>query len=393
MFRKRKMKTKAYIRRCERRRKRYKKKKPLPAYKELSLRLYKFNKKDKEENDKITIRLRGGVKRFALNFFRNYALKKNMEIFSFHRRLKKYRKKKRYKIKRKSSRKVKTYIENIYNYPDRKIQPKWVSRKIAYVLSYYRMYKHLMNKSTVTTKQRLIEATSKKKLPTKKLFKQKRTFRYNNKSHAFVIKSKELTLAKSYKNITRKPSSILKKVRSLLWKIMRFFKAKNRRSRKKARYLRFNIRMLNKYSNFKKYRYRTKKLYKKMTKKKSLKKKVKMKVTLKNKRKRFKRFTKVIINPSNRFERRKFKTKILLRMLKRIKRNNGQKRRKIQNILHHIKRETLSINQIIRRKRRRKFYWLTTLRYTKRDISNAFCLRLLRYPSALQKLLLVFAKK
>ena len=58
-----------------------------------------------------------------------------------------YKKKYKSKVKRHYFKKAKKHVANIFNYPDRKIQPIWVSKKIKYILSYFKMYKTLYRKN------------------------------------------------------------------------------------------------------------------------------------------------------------------------------------------------------------------------------------------------------
>ena len=84
---------------------------------------------------------------------------------------------------------------------------------------------------------------------------------------------------------------------------------------------------------------------------------------------------------------------MLLKLLKTKKKKNHKNIRLIQNFLHYIKKETLSVNTIIKRKQKRKFFWLTTLYFTKNDIKNSFCLRMLHKPLELKKLLILQQKE
>lgn len=213
--------------------------------------------------------------------------------------------------------------------------------------------------------------------PKSKLLKIKKTFIYNNNNCNFVIKKKEIIIAKNYKNIYKKPHVILKKIKNVLWNILYIFKLKNKKKRRKARHLRFKLRMLNKYLYFKKHSYRKKKLYKKLIKNFKIKK---VKIKLENGKTK-----KVIIKTSK--KKKTLKIKRLIKIIKKAKKQNNKNLRLIQNFLHGIKRETLSVNTIIKRKQKRKIFWLTYLYFTKKDIKNAFCLRLLHKPLAFKKLL------
>lgn len=334
-------------------------------------KLYKLSiritqEKKKRKNIKITRRSRkvSKIKKYFANIL-----------------LRKYRRKKNYKIKRKSSTRVEKYIKNIFNYPDRKIQPTWVLRKIAYIISYIKMYNNIYKKKKILKyDKKTFMLFGKNNIPKKNSFKNKKTFMYNNSTYNFMIKKKELTIAKSYKKSSTKPYAILKTIKNALWNIICIFKVKNKRKRRKSRHLRFKLRMLNKYFYFNKNRYRRKKIYKKINK--IFKKKVKIK--LKNNKTK-----KILLKTYKKNYRKVYKIKTLRKILKKTKKQNHKNLRLIQNFLHYIKRETLTVNTIIKRKQKRKFFWLTSLYFTKNDIKDAFCLRMLHKPLALQKFLVL----
>jgi hypothetical protein len=169
-------------------------------------------------------------------------------------------------------------------------------------------------------------------------------------------------------------------------------KRRFKRNKKREKRLRFFLKLLSKNLRYKRYGYRNKHFYnhkyynyhKHYTPIKSNKvqKITKIKVKIKNKIKIIK-----ITKQKVKAIKKQSKLEKTVRILRDIQNRNYNLRKKIKKILHLFKRKLLPRNEVVKRKKRRRFFWLTRLHFYKQDIKHAACFALVYNPALLQYLL------
>jgi hypothetical protein len=385
------MSLKAYIQKCERLQKKNKNKKlskdnlikAQVQVVEEKRDVNKLSMRNKQKNKKeIIIKIESKMKESKLKI-KQYILR-NLR--------RKYPKKIKYKKLRRSLKRNIRRVKNILEYPTKILKPLIVSRKISYVLSYFKLQKHTYKDLSIHNNMMTPQNSLKNKYSTS--IRKVDTYKYNNNKCTFVTNALLLKRAKTYHNISHiKQKDMFDYTKGLLWKLICRFTRGLKTHKKKGRRIRFQVKILRKYSKSKLYEYykyqakyyHKKRYFNETQLKKFHKNKIKVKVNNQT--------IQVKLNMSKVLFKKNLRNKQLLETLLKMKYKHYKRRNLFRKLLHKLKSRLIGRNDKAIRKKHRKFFWLHKLYFYKQDLKNAYCSFFLYNPLLLQRLLDILNNK